>query len=247
MSQITRLAHNAHDGLFNFKYTPGSAVAVRELVLIGGALLVAQAAIAAGETGTLIGGARVLGPKESTAATFSFGSDVYWDAANEEFTDQPIGKRVGMATATAGASATEAEVQLFPPGGLLGASIEVYSTGVLDHADFTDGGAAVGTIDPSLTIPEGFKLLGRMLKVTEGFAGDTTAIIEVGFSGDVDGLGPATDQSVLAADELYADTFQGASVMAADTDVLVQVTGASDWGNITAGKVEVIFYGFQMT
>lgn len=114
----------------------------------------------------------------------------------------------------------------------------------LDHADFTDGGGASGYIDVTAgQLPARALVLGTAINVTEGFKGDTTAVVQVGVDGDTDRFSSVTDQSVLeiarVAMGIPADGQDG---FAAAQTVRVTVTGSTDWGEITAGKLFVTIY-----
>ncbi len=115
---------------------------------------------------------------------------------------------------------------------------------VLDHADFTDNTDATGYIDFAEALPAGAMVLGWKAVCSEGFAGDTTAVVQVGVSGDVNKYSANTAQSVLAAGTvgslaLAVDAVTGFS---AEKTPRVTVTGGADWGSITAGKVQVTIY-----
>ncbi|WP_300456636.1 hypothetical protein [Desulfobacula sp.] len=119
---------------------------------------------------------------------------------------------------------------------------------VLEIADFTDNTNTTGYIDFDAPLPVGAIPLGWKATVSEGFAGDTTAVMQVGISGDLDKYSANTAQSVLAAGvvgslALAADAVTGFS--AAKTP-RVTVTGGADFTSIvTAGggsMVVELFY-----
>lgn len=113
----------------------------------------------------------------------------------------------------------------------------------VDHADFTDNGDATGYIDLTTQLPVGAIPLGVKYVVSEGFAGDTTAVVQTGVAGDLDRFSSVTDQSVLAiatvGHGVPADACDG--IGGAQT-IRVTVTGGVDWGNITAGTMVVTIY-----
>ena len=141
-------------------------------------------------------------------------------------------------------SATSGWVNTFERG--LASAIKSISSGVLDHASFTDNtGTATGYIDITPQLPAGAIPVGWKAVVTEGFAGDTTAVIQVGIAGDVDRFSADTTGSVLATGTVGSKVIaaDGCKSIAAATTVRVTVTGGADWGSITAGKVAVeLFY-----
>jgi len=114
----------------------------------------------------------------------------------------------------------------------------------LDHAAFTDSTGASGYIDVTAgQLPARALVLGTSVNVTEGFAGDTTAVVEVGVAGDTDRFSSVTDQSVLAIGRVAMGIpVDGQDGFGAAQTVRVTVTGGADWGNITAGKLFVTIY-----
>lgn len=118
------------------------------------------------------------------------------------------------------------------------------------YSDFTDGGAAVGTKTLSKTIPAGSFVLGSKVTVTEGFTGDTTAVLDIGDGSD-DDLFSQTTHNILAAatnlvegaDGAAAGSERGIAVVASAATITLTVTGTSDFGLISAGKMYVeVFY-----
>ena len=115
-------------------------------------------------------------------------------------------------------------------------------------ADFTDGTDATGYIDFTAdALPKGAIPIGWKAVVTEGFAGDTTAVIQVGISGDVDRFSADTTQSVLAAGTvgsvaIAADALKGIGAVATPR---VTVTGGDDFTSIVTadnGAMTVTIY-----
>ncbi len=115
----------------------------------------------------------------------------------------------------------------------------------LKYDDFTDGGSTSGYIDFDTDLPAGAMPIGWRAVVTAGFASDTTAVMQVGISGDVDKYSANTAQSCLTAGTV------GSMVLAADAWTAhataktprVTVTGAADFTSIDAGAMQVeIFY-----
>jgi len=113
----------------------------------------------------------------------------------------------------------------------------------LDYGDFTDNGDASGYIDFTTgQIPAGAVVTGFKAVVATGFTGDTTAVIEVGKSGDTDAYSADTAQSVLGAGTVGSGSNADANFVAAATTPRVTVTGAADFGNISAGSMTVTVY-----
>lgn len=114
-------------------------------------------------------------------------------------------------------------------------------------ADFTDGGATTGTATLATQIPAGALVLGWKATVATGFTGDTTAVIQVGVTGDADRFSSVVTNSVLAAGTVGANA-QGAAnaYCAAATSVLVTVTGAADFTSVAAGNLDLTIYYLQI-
>jgi len=75
-----------YSGGETIQYASASAVASKELVVIGNLLAVAAAAYAANETGVYYIEGAFTGPKVS-AAVIGAGEDIIWDVSAEEFDD----------------------------------------------------------------------------------------------------------------------------------------------------------------
>lgn len=119
----------------------------------------------------------------------------------------------------------------------------------VEYTDFVDGAGAAGTLNLTKQIPAGSFVIGSKVKVTEGFSGDTTAVLDIGNSSDDDAYSLTTHNVLAAASNLLeaADSQAagdgGFSLVVADTTVKLTLTGASDFGLITAGKMYVeVFY-----
>lgn len=100
-------------------------------------------------------------------------------------------------------------------------------------ADFTDNGNTTGYIDIDVDLPANAIVIGWKAVVSEGFAGDTTAIVQVGIEGDVNKYSGYVSSSCLAAGTVVAPAlFDAAAPVAAET-IRVTVTGGA---NFTAIK-----------
>lgn len=110
-------------------------------------------------------------------------------------------------------------------------------------ADFTDGGAAVGTVVLASAIPVGaFVTRAYLLDVT-GFAGDTSAVITVGDGTDPDRYNTGTPSVFTTATAIDLGAPSGTQIHAAAKSVTLTVTSAADWGSVTAGALTIrIFY-----
>ena len=115
----------------------------------------------------------------------------------------------------------------------------------LAFGSFTDNGNTTGYIDFSEFLPAGAMVLGWKSTVSAGFAGDTTAVMQVGVSGDVDAFSADTAQSCLAAGVIGSASLASTSAtpIATASTPRVTVTGGADFGSISAGSMIVdVFY-----
>lgn len=111
--------------------------------------------------------------------------------------------------------------------------------------DFTDGGGTSGHVDLATALPAGVSVSSWQAVVATGFTGDTTAVMQVGVSGNVDRFTQVTTGSVLAAGTIGSDAAAVSgdpSYVDTAATVRVTVTGASDFGLISAGEMTVIVF-----
>jgi hypothetical protein len=116
---------------------------------------------------------------------------------------------------------------------------------VLDYDDFTDNDDATGYVDFDTDLPAGAMPIGWRAVVTEGFTGDTTAVMEVGIDGDEDKYSANTEQSCFAAGTVGSLALAAAALTDHDEAQTprVTVTGGSNFGDVDAGSMQVeIFY-----
>jgi hypothetical protein len=121
---------------------------------------------------------------------------------------------------------------------------------IVKYSDFTDGGGASGTLTLNKQIPAGSFVLGSKVTVKTGFTGDTTAVMDIGDGSDEDLFSYTTHNILAAAENLVegcdsaaaGNTGTGIVPIAAATSVVLTVTGASDFGSITAGEMLVEVY-----
>lgn len=113
----------------------------------------------------------------------------------------------------------------------------------VDHADFTDGGAAVGTIALTAKLPKDAVVSHAVVKVQEGFAGDTSAAMTIGDGTDVDRFNTSTINVFAdAEDGIAAGPPSGARHCTAEVTITLTITTAADWGSVSAGKLSVRIY-----
>ena len=118
---------------------------------------------------------------------------------------------------------------------------------VLDFGDFTDNGDDSGYIDfTTAAIPAGSIVVGWKAVVAAGFTGDTTAAIEVGIAGDTDAYSADVAQSVLAPATVGSAAQALEAFVGAAATPRVTVTGAADFGNVSAGSMTVTVYYKQL-
>ncbi len=161
-----------------------------------------------------------------------------YPAADGKITATVQHKPVAVALEAASADGDEIECLLLQDRSLVAAR-----SAELDHADFTDGGSTAGSKDTGIDIPAGATVVGWEASVTEAFAGDTTGTVEVGDAGDPDRFNGTTDPSVYTTGLKTSEPPAGNGHCPTAVDVLVKITGTSDWGNVTAGKLYLtVFY-----
>lgn len=114
---------------------------------------------------------------------------------------------------------------------------------VCDLADFTDGGAAVGTLVLDGVIPKEAVFDHAFVKVPAAFAGDTSAVLTIGDGSDVDRYNTGTPSVFAAAAEGKAmGVPSGVREHFAATNITLTITSAADWGSVTGGQLIVRLY-----
>lgn len=108
---------------------------------------------------------------------------------------------------------------------------------------FTDGGGATGTYELS-TIPIGATVLRCVLAAPlTGFAGDTSATIQVGDGTDVDRYMTGTpDVFSDIAGGLDLGVVNGVGYHAVAKTPTITITVNADWGSVTAGAITIELY-----
>lgn len=125
--------------------------------------------------------------------------------------------------------------------------IRVYQETVAFGA-FTDGGAAAGTFDLSVSIPAGAVFLRTLLTALTGFAGDTSAVITVGDGTDVDRYNTGTpDVFTTAAAGVDMGAPSGTAFHSAAKTPKITITSGTDWGLVTAGALTLTLFWYQAT
>jgi hypothetical protein len=109
-------------------------------------------------------------------------------------------------------------------------------------ADFTDGGSTAGTYVLKRGIPQGAYVVRTILVNVTGFAGDTSATIQVGDGTDVDRYNTGTPSVFTTANAIDVGAVSGTAIHTAAANVTLTVTSGSDWGAVTAGQLTVRIY-----
>jgi hypothetical protein len=112
------------------------------------------------------------------------------------------------------------------------------------YTDFTDGGAAAGTLALANQIPSGVSVEKTNVTGVTGFAGDTSAVIIVGVAaGDTDRYSTGTPSIFTTVDAAVMGVPSGIREHTTATTVTVTVTSASDFTAVNAGAFTIsIFY-----
>ena len=114
----------------------------------------------------------------------------------------------------------------------------------LVYSDFTDNGDATGYVDFDTDLPANAIVVGWKAVVSTGFTGDTTAVVQVGISGDLDKYSGVTTASVLAAATVGALGNTDSELSTVAKTPRVTVTGGADFSSISAGSMVVSLYYF---
>lgn len=109
------------------------------------------------------------------------------------------------------------------------------------YSAMTDDGGTSGRKDFAATLPAGGQVLGWEADVKTGFIGDTTAVIDVGVSGNVNRFSALSTVSVLDAARVGSQG-PGATdntYLTAATTVRVTITGGADFTSVSAGELDL--------
>jgi len=111
------------------------------------------------------------------------------------------------------------------------------------YDDFTDGGAAVGTLQLDDSIPAGAVYLYSKVLVPAGFAGDTSAVLIIGDGSDTDRYNTGTPSVfATAATGVEMGSPSGAQFHPTAVQPTLTVTTASDFTSVSAGQLVVTMY-----
>jgi len=122
--------------------------------------------------------------------------------------------------------------------------VRVLESQTIAIADFTDNTDATGYIDFDDALPANAMVIGWKAVVSTAFAGDTTSVMQVGVSGDVNKYSANTAQSCHTAGTLgsLALAVDAVTGMSTAKTPRVTITEDSDFGDITTGSMKVYIY-----
>lgn len=123
----------------------------------------------------------------------------------------------------------------------------VKQTGIA-YTDFTDGGGAAGTLVLDDAIPADCLVVGVKAEVTTGFTGDTSMALTVGDGSTADLFGVTCSILAAATVGVSAKYVSNKSLPFVDaaTNITLTATGAADWGNVSAGVMNVWVYYIEL-
>ena len=113
-------------------------------------------------------------------------------------------------------------------------------------AQFTDGdgGATLGTYVCTFDLPVNFWVDRAILTDVTGFAGDTTATIQIGDGTDVDRLNTGTPSVFASATIVDLGVPSGVRPVTTAYKPKITVTAGSDFTAVTAGKLTLQVWGY---
>jgi hypothetical protein len=113
----------------------------------------------------------------------------------------------------------------------------------VDYDDFTDGGAAVGTLQMDDSIPAGAIFLYSKVAVPAGFVGDTSAVLIIGDGSDTDRYNTGTPSVfATAATGVEMGAPSGNQFHTAAVQPTLTVTTDSDFSSVSGGTLVVTLY-----
>jgi hypothetical protein len=146
-------------------------------------------------------------------------------------------RRHGLGTAVGGLETASTALQA----GTLGPVRKLSQT--VGFAAFTDGLGASGTFTTGMNIPVGATVLFAAVTAVTGFAGNVSAVMTIGDGTVADRYNTSTiNVFATAAGGISAGAVSGVAYHAAAKDVVLTVTGSSDFTAINAGSVTVEIY-----
>lgn len=176
-------------------------------------------------------------------------SRMYWDAATGKFLMSVNGGAYAEVPSLLAGSLSAADLLSAVAAGaiansLLGAPKLVAYQETILFSQFTDGGAASGTLNLSTSIPAGARYAFTLITGITGFTGDTSAVIIVGDGTDTDRYMTGTPSVfTTAAAGVDMGVPSGTAWHTAAKTPVVTITSATDWGAVVAGAATLtLFY-----
>lgn len=117
----------------------------------------------------------------------------------------------------------------------------------VSYDEFTDGGAAIGTLDLDESIPVGAVVQQTLIDDVTGFAGDTSATIQVGDGTDVDRYSTGTPSVFTTAAAIDAGVPSGTKFHSAAKTPKLTITTNADWTSVSAGALTITIFYFEAT
>jgi len=112
-------------------------------------------------------------------------------------------------------------------------------------AQFTDGGAAVGTYQLQFTLPVGFFVAYTQLRNVTGFTGNVSAVLTVGDGSDADRYNAGTPSVFTTIAKLDMCVPSGTRFIATANKPTLTITSNADFTAVTAGELDIRIYGWQ--
>jgi hypothetical protein len=113
-------------------------------------------------------------------------------------------------------------------------------------AQFTDGGSTAGTYVCTFDLPINFWLQRAILVDVTGFAGDTSATIQIGDGTDVDRLSTGTPSVFASATIIDLGAPSGVLPVTTAYKPKITITSGADWGSVTAGALTLQVWGYMV-
>lgn len=110
------------------------------------------------------------------------------------------------------------------------------------YTDFTDNLDNTAQYDLSDKIPQGAFVLQAVIENLTGFAGDTTATLQIGDGTTVDRYNTGTPSVFATAVAVDPGVPSGTKIHIAAATPRLKITTTADWGSVTAGAMTVRIY-----
>lgn len=132
--------------------------------------------------------------------------------------------------------------------GNIAPNVSVLAQTGIAYTAFTDGGAAVGTLAMTGSIPAGAIILGTKVLVSAGFAGNVSATLTIGDGSDVDRYMTGTPSVfATAASGIETGVPSGNKLLTAANSPTLTVTASADFTAVNAGSMDVYIYYIETT